>query len=36
MKGEIRNSTKILGEFNTPLSKTGRKTTQKVNKEITI
>ena len=33
MKGEINNSTIIVGEFNTPLTPMDRSTKQKINKE---
>ena len=33
MKGEIRNSTVMVGDFNTPLTSTDRSTKQKINKE---
>ena len=33
MKGEINNSTIIVGDFNTPLTPMDRKTKQKINKE---
>ena len=34
MKGEINNNTKIVGDFNTPLTPMDRSTKQKINKEI--
>ena len=33
MKGEINYNTIIVGDFNTPLTTTGRSTKQKINKE---
>ena len=33
MKGEINNNTKIVGDFNTPLTPMDRSTKQKINKE---
>ena len=33
MKGEINNNTKIVGDFNTPLTPIGRPSKQKINKE---
>ena len=33
MKGEIINNTKIVGDFNTPLTPMDRSTKQKINKE---
>ena len=33
MKGEINNNTKIVGDFNTPLTPMDRWTKQKINKE---
>ena len=33
MKGEIINSTIIVGDFNAPLTHMGRSTKQKINKE---
>ena len=34
MKGEINNNTRIVGDFNTPLTPMDRSTKQKINKEI--
>ena len=33
MKGEVNNNTKIVGDFNTPLTSIDRSTKQKINKE---
>ena len=33
MKGEIKNNTIIMGDFNTPLTLMDRSTKQKINKE---
>ena len=33
MKGEINNNTKIVGDFNTPLTPMDRSTKEKINKE---
>ena len=33
MKGQIYNNTRIVGEFNTPLTPMDRKTKQKINQE---
>ena len=33
MKGEIKNNTKIVGDFNTPLTPMDRSTKQKISKE---
>ena len=33
MKGEINSKTKIMGDFNTPLTPMDRSTKQKINKE---
>ena len=33
MKGEINNNTKIVGDFNTPLTPMDRSSKQKINKE---
>ena len=34
MKGEINNNTKIVGDFNTPLTPMDRSAKQKINKEM--
>ena len=36
MKGEISNSTMIVGDFNTPLTPMDRSTKQKINKETQV
>ena len=33
MKGEVKNNTRIVGDFNTPLTPMDRSTKQKINKE---
>ena len=36
MKGEINNNTRIVGDFNTPLTPMARSTKQKIGKEIQL